>query len=79
MPVVDSSTAAALLLFAGIGFLVGRRSGGASRSPAGAFDDDGACEGGGTDPDDSWRGEVKMVLLVRQDLKMGKGKIAAQW
>jgi PTH2 family peptidyl-tRNA hydrolase len=27
---------------------------------------------------DSLRGEVKMVLVVRQDLKMGKGKAAAQ-
>jgi hypothetical protein len=25
------------------------------------------------------RGEYKMVLVVRNDLKMGKGKIGAQW
>mmetsp|Transcript_1814 Transcript_1814/g.3459 ORF Transcript_1814/g.3459 Transcript_1814/m.3459 type:complete len:182 (-) Transcript_1814:152-697(-) len=78
---------AAVLLAFGSGFLVGNKMGQRRerkpRDPKESDDDfseadDDDCNALGLTTKKDPRGEYKLVLCVRQDLGMGKGKIAAQ-
>jgi len=60
-----------------LSFFVGYKYG-LKISGKGQDDDDSACSSSKATKQSAPRGDYKMVLVVRNDLKMGKGKIGAQ-